>query len=249
VSRADELEAAARARFARWDPRLWRHVVDGPARALDGPAAAAYLELCAEAIGLGYLVPAAAGRDAFFNLAFLELVPAHLGRLPPPRQAEILAALWNIGENLAAAAPWLERILVRVGRGLTSLDRLEEVVAGVERQALGEPTERLGPAAETTWIDLGAEDRRFLPGALHFIAPTVLCVHDRLRADASLGVWLGTPPLVLGSMGCAAPPAVAADTAFVDEPYATCANPWRAAAALVTSQRIVARAPSLAAFG
>jgi hypothetical protein len=229
---ADEVAAEARRRFVRWDAKLWRAIVDGPARALDGPAQDAYLRLAAEAVGLGYLFPAATGRDGFFNLAFLELVPALLPRLTPARQAEVLAALWNLGENLESAAPWLGRIFTRVCRGLTSLESLEEVVAAVERQALGAPE---APAAGEEWVDLAAEDRRFLPGALHFVAPAVLCVHDRGRAGVSLGVWLAAPPLVLGSMGCGeAPERAGADA----ETFMSCANEWRRAASLVTSQRV-----------
>jgi hypothetical protein len=234
---ADALEAEARRRFVRWDPRLWRQIVEGPAQALAGAPREAYLRLCCEAVGLGYLFPAAAGREGFFNLAFLELAPLLLPALAPARQVELLALLWNLGENLESAAPWLGRIFVRVCGGLASLDGLEAVVADVERQALGPPTEPLGVDEER--VDLAGEDRRFLPGPLHFVAPTVVCVHDRLRAGVSLGVWLAAPPLVLGPMGCGADVAAAGGDG---DAFAAAANEWRRATALVTSQRVVVRA-------
>ncbi|HSB60075.1 MAG TPA: hypothetical protein VLI67_00050, partial [Vicinamibacteria bacterium] len=74
----EELEQAARARFVRWDPALWRDLVAGPARelaeSLEGARLPApqgqallesYLRLGCEAIGLGYLVPGSSGASNF----------------------------------------------------------------------------------------------------------------------------------------------------------------------------------------
>jgi hypothetical protein len=256
----ESLEARARARFVRWDGRLWTEIVGGAAAALaaglDGtvgmagrPALESYLRLACEGVGLGYLFPAASGRDGFMNLAFLELVPRLLPAVPAARQAQVLAGLWNLGENLETAAPWLRRIFLRVFRGLADLGDLEAQVAAVEKQALAAPAEGLGPTPRAVWVWLGAEDRRFVPGALHFLAPTVVCVHDRSRPGASQGIWLAEPPLAplaLGPMGCPeSPPAArgyrpphSAD-ARLTAAHATGRNEWRAAATLVTSQYVV----------
>jgi len=261
----DALEAAARARFIHWDPRLWREIVSGPAAALaagldrGGGAGGlatldSYLRLACEGVGLGYLFPSEVGRDGFMNLAFLTLVPRLLPDVPHERRPAILAGLWNLGENLETAAPWLRRIFLRLFKGLASLADLEARVAAVEEQALAAPALGLGAVTQLAWVGLSAEDRRFLPGTLHFVAPTVLCVHDRSRPGSSQGVWLADPPwtpLPLGPMGCTAAPAPArgftpptARDVRLTPWFATCANEWRGAASLVTSQAIVGWLPA-----
>jgi hypothetical protein len=266
----------ARTRFVRWDEGLWRELVHGPAARLAaglgkaGVADAAavegllrsYLTLACEGVGLGYLYPSAAGRDAFFNLAFHTLLPRDLPLLPPARWGEALAQCWNLGENLEGGAAWLRRLFARRLAQLASLAELEAAVADVSRQALEPPAARLGARARQVWVTLADEDRRFLPGAVHFLAPTVVCVHDRLRTggggrDAeALGVWLGDPPLVLGALRCeesvapdggAALPdplrATLAADARVTELAAGAVNEWRAAVAQTTSQLLVALYP------
>ncbi len=250
----DDLEARARARFVSWDARLWHEIVDGPAAALAGgldgtvglggrPVLESYLRLACEGVGLGYLFPRASGRDGFMNLAFFELAPRLLPAVPPPRQPETLAGRWNLGENLETAAPWLRRIFLRVFRGLDGLGDLPARVAEVERQALAPPERKLGRSPRAVRVWLGAEDRRFLPGALHFHAPTVVCVPDRARPDATQGIWLAETPLALGPMGCGehVEPSVAKPPAApgLTPAHATAANDWRVAATLVTSQYVV----------
>jgi hypothetical protein len=178
-------------------------------------------------VGLGYLFPASAGRESFFNLAFRTLAPVLVPRLPAEERGRALAGMWNLAENLERAPVWLARIFYRAAWSWRSLASLEGMVAEVARLALDEPSERLGESARTLWVNLGDEDRRFLPGPAHFVAPTVLCVHDRSRAAISLGVWIVDEPLSLGPMGCAASPAaevvgwwkaIALDARF-DEPH------------------------------
>lgn len=270
---AAELEKAARARFVRWDAALWRDLLGGPAATLArrlgaGEAGSSsralvesYLRLASAGIGLGYLFPPAVGTN-FFTLAWTKLLPEGLAALPEARRADVLAACWNLGENLEASPVWLRRIFLRLCQGGTDLGRLEALVADVSRQALQPPTEPLAGAVQAAWLHLGAEDPRFLPGAAHFVAPTVACVHDRLRTAAggrdaaTMGLWLGDTPLVLGPMGCNAEPPVAAplprplaralDTAepHMDEPFAGVANEWRAVVTLVTSQHAIAVRPA-----
>jgi hypothetical protein len=270
------IEAEAARRFVRWDGALWARVLDGPGRTLaegfersaapDTEAAAileSYLRLASHGIGLGYLVPSeAAGAQSFFTLAWTRLLPALLPGLDPGEQAHLLAACWNVGENLASSPPWLQRIFARVAGGLEDLRALPLLVEQVSRQAIEPPGRALSADARAVWVHLGEDDRRFLPGPMHFLAPTVVCVHDRHRgadagsAAASTGIWLADAPLVLGPMGCRETPRKDAGSS-VDAPwgrmaasdprfstlYSTVANEWRAVAALVTSQFVVALVP------
>lgn len=268
------LEAAARRRFVRWHPSLWEEIIAGPGRELaEGLLAAghgadaarplleSYLRLASHAIGHGYLFPSEAGAQGFIDLAWHDLVPRLLPPLTPPAAALALARCWNLGESLESAPAWLRLVFSRVARDLDDLGDLDDLVARVTAQALDPPDTPLGPSATHAWIDLAAEDRRFLPGRLHLLAPTILCVHDRLRGQQpgtpteTLGVWLSDPPLVLGPTGCDETledrpleasgrwaERVASDP-LCGEAHAATENDWRGAASFETSQMIVVVRP------
>jgi len=270
-----ELEQQARARFVRWDPALWRELIQGPAAELLESLQAAglpgshcqaliegYLRLGCEGIGLGYLVPASSGATSFLTLAWTRLVPKGLAALPAARQAQTLAECWNLGENLESSPLWLKRIFLRLCDDTSSLGSLPALVADVARRALEEPSGRLGAQPRIVWVHLAQEDHRFLPGTLHFVAPTVVCVHDRHRTAAggrdaaTQGAWLTDPPLLLGPMGCGEMPAKETPESFqrledltrrdprAEDWFATAANEWRAGVTLDTSQFLVALLPA-----
>jgi hypothetical protein len=255
-----ELEQQALRRFVRWDPALWRRVLDGPACTLAGSLQQAhasdtaartlesYLRLASEAIGLGYLFPPEVG-EGFFNHAFFRLLPEGLAALAPAAQAQALADCWNLGESLEHAPAWWRRMFVRLTDGGTSLGSLQALVERAGREAFGEPKEKLGKKVRHQMLDLGAEDRLFLPGGLHFVAPTVVCVHDR-ASPRTQGAWLADPPLPLGPMGCTAVPEGAAprrglvesiqhEDPCTAEARSAAASGWRAAFTLETSQLLV----------
>jgi hypothetical protein len=270
----NELEANARGRFVRWDPALWRELLAGPAPTLaqelsknTAPAEAeelvrAYLSLGAEAIGLGYLYPATAGRQNFFTLAWKDLVPMLLADAPQAERAGVLAQLWNLGENLEAAPPWVQRIFHRVGQGLTSLSDIEARLRATATAAMEEPQQKLGQKCQPFFVHMAREDSRFLPGPMHFLAPTVLCVHDRHRhaaggrEAATQGLWLkDDTPVLLGAMGCREKPELTHEQTppltwltwndrRVESWYSSVVNDWRAAATMETSQFVVVLLPA-----
>ncbi|HSB60743.1 MAG TPA: hypothetical protein VLI67_03420, partial [Vicinamibacteria bacterium] len=185
-----------------------------------------------------------------------------LAALPPDRQPQAIADCWNLGENLEGSPPWLRRVFLRLCGEERGLGSLAALVEEVSREALVEPAKRLGSQPRIVWIHLAQEDPRFLPGPLHFLAPTVVCVHDRLRRAAggreaaTQGAWLAERPLPLGPMGCADVPGNGTPESFERledlarrDPRAgdwlACAeNAWRAAVTLETSQFLVALLPS-----
>jgi hypothetical protein len=267
-----DLEEAARRRFARWDGALFSRLVEGPARELAaslqaaGAGAAenealleAFLRLGAEGVGLGYLFPSEVGQG-FLNEAFFHLIPKGLAAVEPRQRAKALADCFNLGENLEHAPAWWRRMFLRLLAEGASLGRLPALVERAEREAFGEPSERLQAATRAHWVDLGQEDRRFLPGLLHFVAPTVVCVHDRAEARASpppstLGVWCIDPPVVLGTMGCADAVGASSDRLDLVEAFGrrdprasdvmnAAANAWRCGLTLETSQFLVALYPA-----
>ena len=269
-----EIEAEARKRFSRWDPELWRQLVEGPARELaasleragsaPGQADAlltSYLRLASEGIGLGYLFPAAAGAQSFLTLAWTRLVPRSLAALAPDARAEALASCWNLAENLESAPLWLRRIFLRLCASREDIGDLPSLVADVSAKALAQPEAPLGDELALRWLHLADEDRRFLPGGVHFVAPTVVCVHDRHRTAAggreaaTMGAWLSEPPLLLGTMGCTETPAdpglrlellelMVKRDARADDYFSMAANEWRGAVTLETSQFLVALYPA-----
>lgn len=271
----DTLARDAERRFVRWDEPLWRAVIDGPATVLSMGLADAgvapdeadrllesYLRLACEAIGLGYLVRSSAlGVENFATRAWMDLVPR---LLPAARErARVLAECWNLGENLEARPPWLQRIFLASIRDLGSLDDLDGIVRRVASVVADPPKNELGDGSRAAWVDLAAADARFLPGEVFLVAPTVACVIDRNRDGSdggprvSLGLWLVDPPVILGPMGDtgAAPEGRArhawrslrAGNAWFTAPYASCANAWRAVGSLVTSQLVVIEFPANAA--
>ncbi|HEX8697481.1 MAG TPA: hypothetical protein VF815_01460 [Myxococcaceae bacterium] len=270
----EDLEASARGRFVRWHPALWRELLSGPAQQLGGALSAAglsereaepllrtYLQLSAEAIGLGYLYPSSAGRQNFFTLAWSELVPRMLAAVSPSERARVLAQLWNLGENLESAPPWVQRLFCRVGQTLPSLENIEDRLRERTAEAMEPPERKVGYTSQAHWVDLSREDARFLPGPLHFLAPTVVCVHDRHRGAvagreaATQGVWMTETPVLLGAMGCQETPAVERAGLYLlkdverkdpraDEWFSSTANEWRVAATLHTSQHLVVLVPA-----
>lgn len=263
----------ARARHLRWDEEVWATLLAGPAQRLaaglekagGGAEAAAllesYLRLGAEAVGRGYLYPEALG-SSFLGRAWRTLLPEQLPALPPRSRAEALARCWNVAEGLEHEPFWLRRVFDHVGGDRPRLAALDSLLAEVSRRALGPPARRLEGRLDAPWCHLGTDDPRFLPGAVHFVSPTVVCVHDRLRAAAggreavTLGVWVEGAPVPLGPVGCTeeVPSAVAGDVVRrvraldprVDEVHATAANGFRAALSLDTSQFLVALLPARA---
>lgn len=273
---AAQLAEQARLRFAKWDAELWDELVAGPASTLAKGLRQArqpedeaqqlvesYLRLACEGIGLGYLFRESSDARSFLTLAFYHLLPEGLPGLPPESRASTLAECWNLGENLERAPLWLGRIFVRLVGAGQSLANLESLARDVERRALEAPSVPLGQAYELRWVHLAVEDRRFLPGALHFAAPTVVCVHDRHRgtpqagrAAATLGVWLDQEPLTLGPLHCQdVPPkdpgldlklleSVSQRDPRAGDWHAMARNEWRAALSLETSQFLVALLPA-----
>ena len=242
-------------------------MVGGPARELAEALRAAgtddaaaqqllesYLRLACEGIGLGYFFPPELG-EGFFTHAFFRLIPRGSPCCPARsgRRRSPTPGTW--------ARTWSTRL---PGGGACSCGcRTEPRSERCRRSSCGRRGTRSESRARGSGrtlhllIDLGAEERQFLPGALHFVAPTVACVHDRHEAASSrtLGVWLVDPPLVLGPMGCDARVGPSSDRLdLVDDvvkqdPRASdvlnaAANDWRAALTLETSQFLVGIYPA-----
>jgi hypothetical protein len=190
---ADAVALEAAPRFARWDAGAWRRLCDGPyaqlaARRAPDATRRAWLRLAAEALGLGHL-----DRDSLARWVITQLLPRH-----PRTEPVELARVWNIAESFAPLAPWLHRQAIAAVSSPASMHA--EVVAMLAR-VLGDvsPARFVGPFSISTHAP---DSISFLPGRLHFVAPRVLCVHDRLRRGAHLAWELGPEPKLLGAGEC-----------------------------------------------
>lgn len=271
LSLAERLEQEAARRFVRWNPGLWREIVQGPARELArglhqaGHANGhgervieAYLRLAMNGIGLGYLFPAASmGAQNLFTLAWMDLIPRLLPASAAEQHGARLASLWNLAENLENESPWLKVIFRKRIPALTSLDTLEPLVEEVARLVLAPPERKLPDQPDVKLVWLAEDDRRFLPGRVEFVEPTIAVVYDRFRdgrdgkQPVTVGVWLNSEPTLLGAMGIDDPPgavqdpdldrweALAKRDARVTDVFDTARNEWRACATLMTSQMLV----------
>ncbi len=218
----DEIARKAASRFARWDGALFRGFCERLGRAfawvcLRGPSPGAvtraYLELAAEAIGLGYITPrdlaaVARGRPkeapnpiALFWLQQLTGWGFHLrtGRnnattsVPAEERIALMTRLWNLGEGLCEGPAWLCRHATRELADVApeDLDSVAELLVDILEPALEpRPPARFTGPFEVAVLDLAEVDESFLPGDMHLAAPAVVCVHDRRRPGASAGAFL-----------------------------------------------------------
>ncbi|HEX3758136.1 MAG TPA: hypothetical protein VHW23_05500 [Kofleriaceae bacterium] len=212
---AAEMAVAGRRTSSRFDAARFHALATGCGgelwqRIAGDPHAVAvlrsYLRLLAEAVGMGCLVPDAGGamRDLLSDLLATH-VPARLTELPVEHRAACLAMLWNLGEGLLQEPAWLNRFAMAFAGDARDLLALP---AHLER--LLEPV--LAPRPPSQWAGpctLAVLDPRsladgFLPGDMHLAAPAVVCVHDRRRAGAQLGVLLehGGRSRFLGATPC-----------------------------------------------
>jgi len=264
---AEELDAAAHYRWVRWNSAQWRELVDGPAAVLANqlhqanfPVESAsrlleaYLRLGAEALGRGYLIPNESGAGNFFTHAWSTLLPEVLSLSGPQQAAQHLADCWNLAENLESSPAWLQRIFLKSARQLRHLEQLPGLVSEVSALVLEAPAHTLeSHPPQLHLIPLDREDRLFLPGEIRFVSPTVICVFDRLRSTAerpvTQGIWLSNPPLPLGPLGDpgdgqpSTTPRKLPKDHRITTLFRSSANPFRAAASMVTSQCVAVWIP------
>lgn len=212
LSAVDHFEREGARRFSRWDNALYRAFIEGPGDALltgmtgggQGTAAdvarvfEAYLRLVVEAIGCGYVDASSldpAGERPAPSLMVLLLVdraPALLPRAPVASRVPQLARAWNLAEGLFGEPLWLNRAVAAALSGVDSLSELDRRLLRV-LEATVTPKARAalaGPFSVRS-LDTRTVDHAFLPGAMHFSAPSLLCVHDRKRRGVHAGLLLG----------------------------------------------------------
>jgi hypothetical protein len=212
---AAEVAAHGRRASSRFDAARFQAVAAGRGRVLwlqltGEPHGAAvlrsYLRLVAEASAMGCLVedPRGGQRD-FLSELLVSLIPERLVDVAPERRAPCLAALWNLGEGMLQEPVWLNRFAIAFTGEVADLLALPDHLAAVLEPVLvpRPPSQWLGPCTLQV-LDPRPIADGFLPGAMHLAAPPLVCVHDRRRAGAQLGVLLehGGRSRLLGATPC-----------------------------------------------
>ncbi|HVK63146.1 MAG TPA: hypothetical protein VM694_01660 [Polyangium sp.] len=203
-------------RFSRWEGALFEALVVGPGKRLagnlDGSESSrcvfeAWLGLVVEAIGLGYIRPGVVGEgdtprarrpENLVELLFVDVLPDKLPTIPVETRMRLLAKAWNLGEGLFGEPPWLN-LCVAAAMAVPKTSANPGALLDLEGRLLEILDAALAPRARSTWkgpfavrtIDLREVESAFLPGRVHFGAPTLVCVHDRKRPDLAAGVLLG----------------------------------------------------------
>lgn len=203
----DHFESEGARRFARWDAPLYRAFVDGPGARLlsairDADSAAAvfeaYLRLLVEAVGYGYIDGScldkteARSPKSLMALILTTHVPALLPRAPSGDQVALLAKTWNLAEGLLGEPAWVNRAVAGAlasANALTDFDR--RIIRVLEAAILPRARASLAGPFSVRAVDTREVDHAFLPGAMHFSAPALLCIHDRKRNGVHAGLLLG----------------------------------------------------------
>jgi hypothetical protein len=209
ASLISQLRAHGPQRYAQWHVDDFDHMVNDHARLLwnylnapqserraPNPTAAShvmleYLNLTAEAVGLGYIQGIQEeGTRTFVEHCFRYLIPYGITKVAEAKRVAVLASVWNLAEGIAHEAPWLDDFVrLRIGYS-ANLEQLEQTLVDVLKPVIS-------PQEPSTWskskrvdvINLRDHDADFLPGELFLAAPAILCIRDR-RRPVHLGVLL-----------------------------------------------------------
>lgn len=222
ITHAADLDGTRR--FARWNAAAFTKACRGPARALweatqrdpeATPVFTTYLQLLQEGVGQDYFrdtgtnshsdSPYLVHERTFLEVCFLSLLPRLLPRVPPLERLPLLVKTWNLGEGLLQEPLWMDRYVASRSKELEDLRELESFLIRVLEPVLQAPirTTWSGPFQQME-LDTRGQHEDFLPGEMHWAAPTVLCVHDRRHANLHLGVFLAARQRssFLGIMPC-----------------------------------------------
>ncbi len=203
----DHFESEGARRFARWDAPLYRAFIEGPGARLLGAIRdtegavsvfEAYLRLLVEAVGYGYIDAACLDKNearsprSLMALALTTHIPALLPKAPPREQMALLAKTWNLAEGLLGEPAWVNRAVAGALANADSLaDFDKRIVRVLEAALLPRARASLAGPFSVRSVDTREVDHAFLPGAMHFSAPALLCVHDRKRKGVHAGLLLG----------------------------------------------------------
>jgi hypothetical protein len=206
---------AARARYARWDDRIFDALLEDPLdhiwRALKTrppehrlASARTYIDLVAAGIGEGVLHGIHGEPSSLLEAFIRDKVPYWFGESNPDRHGKIAATAWNIAAGGRAQAGWIDQYLLANLHEFVNPMRLKETTAELLRPVLEEtPAAKWNGPGTVTVLTLNTSVADFLPGRMTTVTPRLVCIADR-RRDVRLGVLLmpNGASRCLGPMRC-----------------------------------------------
>lgn len=196
-----QLREAARARYARWDDRLFDALLEDPLdhiwRTLKTrppehrlASVRTYIDLVAAGIGEGVLHGIHGEPSSLLEAFIRDKVPDWFAGSNPDRHGKIAASAWNIAAGARAQAGWIDQYLLANLHEFENPMRLKETAAELLRPVLEEtPAARWNGPGTVTVISLNNVVADFLPGRMTAVTPRLVCIADR-RRDVRLGMLL-----------------------------------------------------------
>lgn len=196
-----QVREAARARYARWDDRLFDALLEDPldhiwhalkTRPPEHRLASVrtYIDLVVAGIGEGVLHGIHGEPSSLLEAFIRDKVPYWFGASNPDRHGKIAASAWNIAAGARAQAGWIDQYLLANLEEFENPMRLKEKAAELLRPVLEEtPAAKWNGPCTVTVISLNTIVADFLPGRITAVTPRLVCIADR-RRDVRLGVLL-----------------------------------------------------------
>ncbi len=210
--------------YAHWNNELFMEICEGAAQICwnkiqhqhnKEKVFAAYMELIREGIGnayitqsieewqYDYLIPKNSYQiditwNSFLEYCLLKEIPLNLSQIPAEQQLELLTKIWNLGENILEEKPWIGLYILSRAEELPTLSKIEDFLIEIM-------TPLLRPSEKSNWqspykvsiLDGRKIHDNFIPGDMHQVAPSVVCVHDRRLSNVYGGIFLNNEPNTL----------------------------------------------------
>jgi hypothetical protein len=220
----NRIQKQGQKQYAHWNNELFMEICKGAARLCwhniqhqqnKEKVFAGYMNLIREGIGgayitqslqewqYNYMIKASRQQlnitwNSFLEYCLLKEIPLTLSQVPAAQQLELITKIWNLGENILQEAPWMGLYILSRAEELPALTKIEEFLIEIMAPLLQPPEKaRWQPPYRVSILDGRDIQDNFLPGDMHQVAPSVVCVHDRRLADVYGGIFMNNAPKTL----------------------------------------------------
>ena len=224
INRVKEL---GQKQYAHWDNELFMDICKGAAQLCwnsirkqsnRDKVFAAYMELIREGIGCAYITQSLSSGHykyliknqktlnkflgitwkSFLEYCLIKEMPLTISQVPAQQQLDLMVKVWNLGENIRQETPWKGLYILSRAEELPTLTKIEKFLVDTMAPLLRPPAPaRWQPPFRVSIIDGCDIHDDFLPGDMHQVAPSVICVHDRRLAGVYGGIFMNNEPNTL----------------------------------------------------
>ncbi len=221
----NRIHSLGQKQYAHWNNELFLEICKGAARLCwhnirnqhnKEKVFAGYMDLIREGIGSAYITQSIPEWqynyliknkkathqalnitwNSFLEYCLLKEIPLTLSQVPAAQQLELITKIWNLGENIRQETPWMGLYILSRAEELPALTKIEnfliEIIAPLLR-----PPEKARPPYRVSILDGRDIHDNFLPGDMHQVAPSVVCVHDRRLDGVYGGIFMNNAPKTL----------------------------------------------------